>query len=88
MTRSRSCAFIADARWIFAKTMAEHPRWYTLRKENAQAPFEAFVLHTREHGYQDVFEGRAYTKLDVDGWTYWTMGAALDQTIFIHRAQV
>lgn len=81
-------AFIDGAHWIFAKTMPEHPHWYTLRKENAQAPFEAFVLHIREHGGQDVFERRAYTKLDIDGWSYWTMGAPLDQTILINRARV
>jgi hypothetical protein len=80
-------AFIAQARWIFARTMPEHPHWYTLRKENPQVGFEAFVLHIRKNGYEDVFQGRAYTKLDIDDWTYWTMGAPLNETILVNRAR-
>ena len=81
-------AFVANARWIFARTMPKSPHWYTLRRENPEGSFEAFVLFIRENGYDEEFGGRWYTKFDLDGWSYWTMGAPLDETILINRAKL
>lgn len=69
--------------------MPEHPHEYTLRKRAPdRSRFEWFVLFTREHGYERLFQGRRYRYFDLDGWSYWTMGAPLSQTILINRAQV
>jgi hypothetical protein len=80
-------AFIANARWIFARTMPENPHWYTLRKENANEGFESFVVFIRQNGYRSAFKGHWYVKFDIDGWTYWTMGAPLSETILINRSE-
>ena len=80
-------AFIASARWIFARTMPENPHWYTLRRENPAADFESFVRFIRENGYRSEFQGYWYIKFDIDGWTYWTMGAPLEETILINRSE-
>ena len=79
--------FTAAARWIFARTMPDSPHWYTLRKESPAPAFEAFVMFIREHGYISEYGGRSYIKLDIDGWSYWTMGAAVEDTILINRAR-
>jgi hypothetical protein len=82
-------AFIAASTWRFAKTMPDAPHEYTLRRNAASdAAFEAAVVFIREHGDERAWGGRAYTYLDVDGWSYWTMGAPLDETILINRARV
>jgi Fe-S cluster biosynthesis and repair protein YggX len=80
-------AFIEKSRWVFAKTMADHPHEYTLRKEADEGEFLFFVIFIREHGYPGRFGGRRYTYLDVEGWQYWTMGAPLANTILINRAR-
>jgi hypothetical protein len=81
-------AFIARARWIFARTMPASPHWYTLRRANPVQPFEAFVAFIRRHGYDAEYAGGLYRKLDTDGWSYWTMGAPLGETILINRARL
>jgi len=80
---------LAAARWIFAKTMPQNPHEYTLRREWASdADFVRAVLFIRAHGYQNLFEGRPYTQLDLGGHTYWTMGAPVEETILIDRKRM
>jgi len=75
--------------WIFAKTMPENPHEYTLRREwPSDADFVRAVLFIREHGYQNLFEGRWYTQLDIGEHTYWTMGAPVEETILINRKRI
>ncbi len=45
------------------------------------------MVFIREHGYVAEYQGRSYIKLDIDGWSYWTMGAPLADTILINRAR-
>jgi hypothetical protein len=66
--------------------MPQRPHWYALRRENPQDDFDGFVMFIREHGYGEEYEGRRYVKFDVDGWSYWTMGAPPSETILINRA--
>ncbi len=89
MSEAELRRFIATSKWKFAVTMPETPHEYILRREtHDKAAFEKFVMHIRHHGYQQTFRGVSYTYLDVDGWQYWTMGAALEETILINRAQI
>lgn len=85
-------AFIARNQWVYAKTMPEHPHEYATRKRVANdADFDRFVLMLRAHGYRRRFFKNVYTSLDLDHWTYWTMGASLytpaglPYTIIINR---
>jgi hypothetical protein len=81
--------FIEHHRWVFAKTMPQHPHEYTLRK-NARddQEFEAVVSFIRAEGYTERHNGRTYTYLNVDDWKYWTMGAPLPKTIILNRARI
>jgi SAM-dependent methyltransferase len=72
--------------WIFAKTMPQNPHWYTLRKhwKDDQA-FVSVVEKIRQYGYREMYAGRPYTVLSMNGMKYWTMGAPLSSTILINR---
>lgn len=76
--------------WIFAKTMPEIPHWYTLRKRWAAdlPPFEDVVQFIRDYGYREKFGRNWFTRLDINGLKYWSMGAPLPITILINRAVI
>ena len=72
--------------WIFAKTMPDNPHWYTLRKNwERDADFAWTVETIRRYGYEEIYEGRSYTVLNIDDMKYWTMGAPVAETILINR---
>jgi hypothetical protein len=69
--------------------MPDNPHEYTLRKLwRSDADFARAVLFIRAHGYQNLFEGRWYTQLDIGAHTYWTMGAPVEETILIDRKTI
>lgn len=78
-----------DARWTFAKTMADMPHEYVVRGKTAPPDdwFDWFVLLIREHGFKRTFGRRHYLYLRVGDHRYWTMGAPLAKTIIINRAK-
>ena len=80
--------FIRSAPWRFAKTMPDQPHEYTVRGETPDGEFNSFVLYIREHGHRAEYGGRFYTYLEVDAWRYWTMGAPVESTTVINRAEV
>lgn len=80
---------IQECDWIFAKTMPQWPHHYTLRKNWTSAlDFEEVVQFIRDHGYREKFQRTWYTRLNVNGLKYWSMGAPLPATILINRAVI
>ena len=72
--------------WILAKTMPDNPHWYTLRKLWERDEDFAWTVETiRRYGYEEIYEGRPYTVLNLDDMKYWTMGAPVAETILINR---
>lgn len=74
--------FIERAGWQEAARPFRAAHEYTLRgRTSAGVPpppaedHDAMIRHIAEHGYRDTFEGRTYTYLDVNGFTYWTSRA-------------
>jgi hypothetical protein len=75
--------------WVFAKTMPKHPHWYTLRKNwNNDSDFDKVVDFIRQNGRIEYFLGKPYTVLDIEDMKYWTMGAAVIDTILINKAKI
>jgi hypothetical protein len=79
-------------RFVFAKTMPDNPHHYTLRRDWADSgEFDEAVQLIRRVGYPlrwpPTGKGRRYTYLNMNGHHYWTMGAPVDQTILINRAE-
>jgi len=74
------------AAWRFAKTMPENPHHYTLLKTwgNPEDFYEVIQL-IRKHGTKELYEGRMYTVLNIDGMKYWTMGYPVKMTTLINR---
>lgn len=73
--------------WTFAKTMPDSPHEYTLRtKAPGDEAFVRFAQAIRQYGYRRVYKGATYVSLDLDGWYYWTMGAPMEITRLVNRA--
>jgi hypothetical protein len=79
--------FIETEKWTYAKTMPEWPHEYIVRERVDEALFVELVLHIRKHGYEGKFYSRTMVYFDQDGYTYWTMGSPLEETIIINRTQ-
>jgi hypothetical protein len=84
---TRVLAYIAAVKWQFAKTMPQNPHEYTMRKwlPELEETFVWFVELIRRVGQVEMWGGRPYTYLDIDGNHYWTMGSPIDETILINR---
>jgi len=80
---------LLSRRWIYAKTMPQNPHWYTLRREwNDDALFDKTVQAMRKIGYKKLWHGKPFTMTNVNGMTYWTMGAPISATILINRKYI
>jgi hypothetical protein len=90
MTREELTQRLESATYRFARTMPEHPHWYSLRKTWAdETVFEAAVEAIRCYGKKRAWhDRRKYVYFDAGGYTYWTMGWPLSQTILINRASI
>lgn len=85
--------FLAGAllprRWVFAKTMANHPHWYTLRREWADDQlFDEVIQTIRDHGYTEYFYRKPYTMLNLNGMKYWTVGQEAPVEPLINRTHI
>jgi hypothetical protein len=77
---------LSAQQWIFARTMPDNPHWYTLRKNwERDADFTWTVETIRRYGYEEIYEGRFYTVINIEDMKYWTMGAPVAETILINR---
>lgn len=79
--------FIASEKWTYAKTMPEWPHEYIVREKVDEKLFVEMVMNIRENGYKGKFYSKPITYFDQDGYTYWTMGAPIEETIIINRTQ-
>ena len=76
-------AFIAKARWRYAKTMPKFPHQYTMKEWGSGSgpswneEFQTFLHYLWHYGEfrKEYFWKRTY--LDIDGYYYWTMGDPL-----------
>lgn len=74
--------------WHYAKTQPKHPHWYIPIEDDGVDPllFRMAVATIRQNGYWAYFGKKANLHLDVDGWTYWTMGAPIKETRILNAA--
>ncbi len=87
MTEDEFRAFVNESQWKFASTMPNIPHEYTLRKRAANDErFASAVQFIRSNGYDQRFYSKTFVYFNVDDKQYWTMGAAVSETILINRA--
>jgi len=88
MQESELQAALSGATFKFAKSMPLLPHWYTLRQSwPSNEIFEAAVAKIRELGTSRTFGKRKFIYYDFGGYTYWTMGDTIPNTILINRAE-
>jgi hypothetical protein len=81
--------FIAAHTWTFAKSMPQMPHFYVVRdKCRADDEFVQAVTFIRKYGVPRPFFRKTYIYLDIDGWSYWTMGNPMWDTTIINRAEI
>jgi len=78
--------FVAAQSWRFAKTYPNWPHRYIVRKEVDETSFLEFVGIIRKDGHKGRFYDREIIYYDLDEYTYWTMGAPIEETDIINRA--
>ena len=77
---------LGQQKWIFAKTMADNPHEYTLRKLwQHDRNFVRAVQFIRKYGYPARFRRANYIQFNLNEHFYWTMGAPIRETILINR---
>ena len=82
----RARAFVEAQDWIFAKTMADIPHFYCLKKNSSnREEFDWFVLYLVAHSVPGTFYGKTYQYLFLDDWKYWIMDADLAECDLINR---
>jgi hypothetical protein len=79
-------SFVAAQSWRFANKMPKWPHWYIVRKDVDEMSFLEFVRIIRKEGYKGKFYDKEIVYYDLDEYTYWTMGAPIEETIIINRA--
>jgi hypothetical protein len=89
MDRGEIIEQLTSAEYVFAKTMPRMPHWYTLKRKWADPKaFEECVEFIRANGQPKKFRGREYIYFVHEEWQFWTMGAAVEETILINRAKL
>lgn len=88
MTDEEIRDFISAHRWREAVSAKKtHPHSYVVRDTvRSDSEYVRFVEFIRTHGYDGTWWGRNYRYLDIDGYTYWTMGCDTSITIILNRA--
>lgn len=82
-------SFINSQEWIFAKTMADIPHWYCLKRncENL-GDWDWFVRFMDEFGVIGEFCGRQYKYLYWGDYRYWIMDPTPELCDLINRCVI
>ena len=95
LTKEELDAFLRSTHltWRYAKSMPQNPHeylrfWDGLKNgEYTEEQFNAVVMAIRSLGNPRHFFKATYIYYDLDGFTYWTMGAPIDETIILNKAR-
>ena len=78
-------AFIDSVRWQEAKLQPPHS--YTVKQwSDDSAGFEGIVRMIRTFGHEENFYNETYIYLTIGVLKYWTMGAPIEETTVLNRA--
>jgi hypothetical protein len=88
--------YIGQVRWQFARTMPQWPHEYTVGawRPELEQDFFAFAALIRRTGIVKPWPADTavpryhHHYLEIDGWSYWTMEDATEDTTVINRALV
>lgn len=90
--RMRAKELLDNAPWRFAKTMAEIPHYYTLKKDwSRPEDFDFVVSVMKKYPTEKLFFKRMYKyfiPISDDPHQYWTMEREFENPILINRALI
>ena len=87
--KKRAQRFIESQEWIFAKTMADIPHWYCLKRNcNDETEWDWFVRYMLENSVSGTFYGREYRYFYLGEYRYWEMDPTPEQCDLINRCLV
>lgn len=79
-------AFIQTSDWKYAWTYhSTWPHWYIVRKPENETMFVRLVEFIRVNGYDGRFYKQTNKYYDDEKFSYWTMGAPIEDTEVINR---
>lgn len=78
---------LANANFVYAKSMPKMPHHYTLRETWDSNTFDYVVQKIRDMGVPERFFGKTYIYYYANGYKYWTMGNPVCETKLINRAK-
>jgi len=78
--------FIISEKWTNAKTMPKWPHEYIVRKNVDEKKFILLVKFIRNNGHIGNFYNKKIIYYEYENFTYWTMGAPINETTIINRA--
>ena len=83
-------SLIAKVQWIWAKTYPSIPHEYIVRGKCglSDEDFLYLVVAQRTHGVHEQWHKYNFPYLYIDGYKYWTMGDAIEETIILNRQKV
>ena len=81
---------IGKVKWIWAKTYLSVPHEYIVRGKCGltDEDFRYLVIAQREYGIHEQWHKYNFPYLYLDGYKYWTMGDAVEETIILNRQKV
>jgi len=81
--------FVDSQEWIFARTMADIPHWYCL-KRNCSSPdeWDWFVHYMEDYGICGQFYGKTYQYLYLGEYRYWMMDPTPEECDLINRCLI
>lgn len=81
---------LRNEKWTWAKTMPQIPHEYIVRNKckMGEDDFLMIVHAQRDLGTHEVWGKYYFPYLYIDGYKYWTMGDAFENTIILNRQKV
>src|SRR5215210_5700047 len=71
LTDSELEEWMTSVRWIYAKSMPQHPHEYCLKREQDEEIFEKVVCTIWDCGYDRLYLRRPWRSIDVAGYFLW-----------------
>lgn len=87
MNKQKVDELLNKAFFKFAKTMANIPHSYTVKKTWDSQTFLDVVKFINENGVKERFYSKFYTYYYANGYKYWTMDDDYSLTVIINRAK-
>ncbi|MSO44775.1 MAG: hypothetical protein EXQ74_05655 [Thermoleophilia bacterium] len=89
MEEASFTGFVTDHEFVVANTMKGIPHSYLVRKRSRDSDeFSSATHFIRDNGFKRPFYRKVYAYYRVGDYAYWTMGAAVEETVLINRAHV